>query len=582
MLGRIVLRDASTSEWLTFTNPLFTLVARRSADVLPVLIEAERCVVEENLYAAGFVSFEAAPAFDPSFVVHTDSQLPLVCLGLYARPECSQHIDSPDRADTVPAHWKMTESRRTYMKNLATIKRQIELGNTYQINYTTRQRAGNIVDPWAMFLEIATDVPYAAYVECGDHAIVSASPELFFRLNGEELVSKPMKGTARRGMTLPDDLILGEELHSSSKNRAENVMIADMVRNDLGRIANTGSVTVRALFELEKYATVWQLTSTVAAETSAPVSEIFRALFPCASITGAPKISSLAIIAELEDTPREIYTGAIGFMAPNRQAQFNVAIRTALVNTKTHEAVYGVGGGIIWDSDPDEEYDECLTKAKVLSSSCFSGEFELLETMLWTPEEGLFLGKEHLERMGASAAYFDYQFDRNRIEDMLADVVQGLPRKKHRLRLLLQRNGKFNVTASTDSIFADTTLQPIGLAAEPVDVDNPFLYHKTTRRDVYERAVRSTGDDDVLLWNTRQEITESSIANVVIQIEDEWCTPPVESGLLAGTYRGWLIRKGEIKERKIYLDEIAAGAEILLINSVRGKYRRVLRSTQPA
>jgi len=436
-----------------------------------------------------------------------------------------------------------------------------------------RERAKNVTEPWELFLRTAADAPYASYIECKDHVIVSASPELFFHLDNDQLISKPMKGTAPRGLASVNDLELRRGLCNSHKNRAENVMITDMVRNDMGRIAAPGTVVVPSLFEIEKYPTVWQMTSTVSASTKASVSEIFSALFPSASITGAPKVASMAIIAELEDTPREIYTGAIGFMGPDRQAQFSVAIRTALIDKKNNEAVYGVGGGIVWDSDPDEEYRECLTKARILSATNFAEDFELLETLLLVPESGFFLLDEHLSRMQASAAYFDFAFDRKSIQEALTGLKDRLPAQRHRIRLLLQRDGQIRSTETPIPFDVDVVQQRIHLAREPINIDTPYIYHKTTRRDEYERALRIADDgEDVLLWNEDGFITETSIANVIVGIDGQRYTPPVECGLLAGTYREWLLRKGEIKERKIHVSEITPATELTLMNSVRGQY----------
>jgi len=573
MLERFLVRDAANSGWLVFTNPIDVVLAQTHGEVLDALSEVERRVNEQNLFAAGFVCYEAASGIDPAFVTHSDYRLPLVCFGLFSDAQQFDDLSQPDREAQESILWYMSTSQSEYINNLSAIKRQIELGNTYQINYTVREYANNVEDPWQLFMNAAADAPYATYIECKDHAIVSASPELFFRLDDEQLVSKPMKGTAPRGLTSAGDLELREGLKGSYKNRAENVMITDMVRNDLGRVAKPGTVKVSSLFEIEKYRTVWQMTSTVMAETSASVAEIFQALFPCGSITGAPKVASMQIIADLEDTPREIYTGAIGYIGPNRQAQFNVAIRTALLNKETQEAVYGIGGGIVWDSDPDEEYRECLTKAKILSTRNPPEDFELLETMLWVPESGIFMLDEHMGRLQASAAYFDFMFDEKAIRDALACVDSRLRLQRHRIRLLLQRDGQLHSTESPISNDNNPTQQRLVLAREPINTDTPFIYHKTTRRDVYDRALSVADDaDDVLLWNEDGFITETSIANVVVKIDGERYTPPVECGLLAGTYRERLLRKGEITEQKIHISEITPASEVTLINSVRGEY----------
>jgi para-aminobenzoate synthetase/4-amino-4-deoxychorismate lyase len=373
MLEKIIIRDPHSAQWLVFTDPLDVLVARQPADVLDVMLEVERRVNKHGVYAAGFLSYEAARGFDPAYVTHGNTQLPLVCFGLFSSVQRRDDLPGSGNHSDQPVGWTLTTPRGRYCEQLSSIKQQLELGNTYQINYTVRMRADNVIEPWGLFRRMSAGVPQAAYVECRNFAIASASPELFFNLDDERLLCRPMKGTAKRGATIAEDLALRQELHDSIKNRAENLMITDMVRNDLGRVASFGSVKVSNLFGLEEYPTVWQMTSTVAARTRASVVEIFQALFPCASVTGAPKVSSMAIIAELEDTPREIYTGAIGFLGPGRQARFSVAIRTALIDRYTNEAVYGVGGGIVWDSDPDEEFRECQYKARVLTEPATRG-----------------------------------------------------------------------------------------------------------------------------------------------------------------------------------------------------------------
>jgi para-aminobenzoate synthetase/4-amino-4-deoxychorismate lyase len=381
-----------------------------------------------------------------------------------------------------------------------------------------------------------------------------------------------MKGTAARGMTLDDDLLVKQTLYDSIKNRAENVMVTDMLRNDMGRIAEPGSVAVSSLYDVVKYPTLWQMTSTVVAKTHASVSEIFAALFPCASITGAPKASSMAIIAELETSPRDIYTGAIGYFGPDRQAQFSVAIRTALVDKSSDDATYGVGGGIVWDSNSDDEYRECLSKAKVLATTAADTDFEILETLLWDSDESWFLLDLHMQRLCDSAAYFDFEIDRSAIESELAIMPSRFPSEKHRVRLLLNRRGEISLTDTPLPTGVDSLVKNVRLAASPVDASNVFLYHKTTQRTVYEQALQSVGEcDDVILWNRDGFITESSTANVVVEVDGEQVTPPVSCGLLGGTFRQWLIQRGEISERVVHVDELLKAERFTLINSIRGR-----------
>lgn len=575
VLRRVVLRDSTTSEWLTFSEPVDVLLAKSPQDVLTVLSEVERRVNEEALFAVGFVCYEAAAGFDATLVTRSGCQLPLLCFGLFRNPGRSKSLPTVAGNSDSSLTWTISRSRDAYRQSIDAIKQQIALGNTYQINYTVRQETSGINDSWALFIAIATDAPFAAYIECEHHVIVSASPELFFSLDGEHLLAKPMKGTAGRGLTSSEDVLLRNDLHQSAKNRAENVMITDMLRSDIGRIAAPGSVKVPALLEIEKYPTVWQMTSTVSARTAAPVAAIFQALFPCASVTGAPKVSSMKIIAQLESTARGIYTGAIGFMAPGRRAQFSVAIRTALIDKRTGDGVYGVGGGIVWDSDSDEEYQECQAKTRILKGNGYSGSFELLETMLWKPAGGYFLLQQHLQRLRASADYFDFEFDGDSIEDALLNRAKDWLDEPRRVRLLLQRDGQSRISDS--AVDRTGSESQLALALEPIDRNNPFLYHKTTRRDVYEKAASAAASgDDILFWNSDRFITETCIANIIVRIDGQWYTPPIECGVLPGTYREWLLNKGEIEERKIHLDELTPQQEIVLINSVRGRYKACL------
>jgi para-aminobenzoate synthetase/4-amino-4-deoxychorismate lyase len=333
-------------------------------------------------------------------------------------------------------------------------------------------------------------------------------------------------------------------------------------------VAEVGTVKVPALFEVERHPTLWQMTSTVTANCLKSVSEIMAALFPCASITGAPKVRTSQIITELEPDRRGIYTGCIGFIAPNRSAQFNVAIRTAVVDRQSGQAEYGSGGGIVWDSASSDEYSEALLKARVLTEK-FS-EFSLLETLLWTPVEEFFLLDRHLKRLADSASYFSYTVDIPKITKRLFEEASGFGRGPQRVRLLVDSGGDVDIQA--DPLTTGETLQlvRVRLAAEPVNSTDVFLYHKTTRRQVYEAARQSRPDcDDVLLWNEHGELTESCIANVVVEIDGILYTPPVFSGLLAGTFRAWLLEQGRIRERVIQVGELKRCKKIFLINSVR-------------
>jgi para-aminobenzoate synthetase/4-amino-4-deoxychorismate lyase len=438
-----------------------------------------------------------------------------------------------------------------------------------------RLQADFHAESWNFFLHLAqAQNKYAAYVDTGRYVIASASPELFFQLDGGTITGRPMKGTVERGRTTLEDKEQADWLRNSEKNRAENVMIVDMIRNDLGRIAKTGSVHVPELFTAEKYPTLWQMTSTVQAATSASITTIFKALFPCASITGAPKVSTMKFIAELETTPRKIYTGSIGYISPNRKATFNVAIRTALIDRKNQTAEYGVGGGIVWDSTSPDEYAEALLKARVLTES--SPQFSLLETMLWAPEEGFFLREKHIARLLDSAGYFNFPITCNggvtpslRVEHYLNEIASQFT-SPQRVRLLLDKNGNLSHETSPFQPADGHPSLKVCLAREPVDSGNVFLFHKTTHREVYESARRNLPDcDDVLLFNERDELTEFTVGNLVVELDRKLYTPPLSCGLLAGTYREHLLETGQVEERVIRKDELSNCTKFLFVNSVR-------------
>ena len=396
--------------------------------------------------------------------------------------------------------------------------------------------------------------------------ICSASPELFFELEGNRLVSRPMKGTTSRGLTCEADAKQSDQLYRSEKDRAENVMIVDMVRNDMGRISAYGSVAVPELYHIEKYPTLWQMTSSVISETDASVTGIFKAMFPFASITGAPKPRTMQIIAELETGPRGIYTGAVGFIHPNRRARFNVAIRTVCIHRG--QAEYGTGGGIVWDSVPGQEYEEGLMKARVLNEA--GRQFSIFESFLWSPEDGYFLEALHLQRFMDSINYFQFPVTEDRIHQQLHSILNKLPLKPHKVKILAGADGEIkSITEIVDPKASEKTLN-VKWAKNPVNSKDLFLYHKTTNRHYHEQALASQPDaDDVILWNERGEVTEASSSNVIVERDGQMWTPPLSSGLLPGTYRAWMLEQGTVKEKVIVKKSLKKGDRVILVNSVR-------------
>lgn len=571
--NEILLKDGD--RWLYFTNPHCMIVAECLEDVLPALREIERLIESNNWYAAGFLSYETASAFDPAFQTRAMGDFPYLWFGVYAEPHVVP-LPAPESPKAF-LNWLPAEDRDTYRTSIEQIKGYIARGQTYQVNYTMRLQADFTgANPWSFFLHLAQKQnQHAAYVDTGRYVICSASPELFFQLDGDTITCQPMKGTTKRGCTTSEDKERAEWLEQSTKNRAENVMIVDMVRNDLGRIAQTGSVYVPELFKTERYPTLWQMTSTVTAMTSASLTEIFSALFPCASITGAPKVSTMQIIAELENTPRKIYTGSIGYIAPHRKAKFNVAIRTALIDRETKTAEYGVGGGIVWDSTSADEYDEALLKARVLTEEQLP--FSLLETMLWTPQEGFFLREKHVARMLDSADYFDILVTREKLKKYLDQISSGF-HDPRRVRVMLDQAGELGFESGP---FASHDFRVLNacLATDPVDSNNVFLFHKTTRRAVYESARQGCEKfDDVLLYNESDELTEFTLGNLVVEWEGQWFTPPISCGLLPGTFRAHLLETGQVQERVIPVSQLRDCTRIFRVNSVRQWQEAVIQT----
>lgn len=577
-MNRTVLSQSSGRPWLVFQQPIEIMTAHIPCEVIPALLRIEESVNTRGLYAAGFLSYEASPAFDPVLPAKEDaSQFPLLWFGLYPPPEEQTHLPAPSaQVDEPRLNWTPSISRSDYDRALTALRDYLYQGDSYQVNYTFRLHAPFAGAPWPLFLRLvhSQQAGHAAFIETDRFALCSASPELFFKLSGDRLVSRPMKGTAPRGSTSADDKARAAALQASAKNRAENVMIVDMIRNDMGRVAVPGSVQPEDLYTIERYPTVWQMTSTVSARTRATVTEIMTALFPCASITGAPKRRTMEIIAEQETTPRRIYTGAMGFIAPHRRAEFNVAIRTVLVDKQEQRAEYGVGGGIVWDSESRLEYDECWTKARILLED--QPEFQLLETMLWTPAEGFFLLERHFARLMGSVEYFGFRVPRAEILAHLVAWEKTATAETWRARLLVSRDGHITVNAVPLTPPAPPGPVSLCLADTPIDPSDRFLYHKTTHRAVYENAkAKHPESEDVLLWNPDGEITESTIANVVADLNGELVTPPVQSGLLPGTYREELLAAGTIRERAVRVADLPRCRRLFLINSVR-KWREAI------
>jgi para-aminobenzoate synthetase / 4-amino-4-deoxychorismate lyase len=553
----------------SFRDPIEQRAAYALDEVIPLLRRAE-AAASEGMWVALALSYEAAPAFDPALKVKPSSEFPLAWMGVFEKRSSTDFNSIPDRPFLM-SEWEPQIDKRQYRQAIHSIRDYIESGDTYQVNFTFPLRGSVVGDSFSCFRAIAQSqgAAYSAYLNIGSHRILSFSPELFVERRGNKLITRPMKGTLARGRWLEEDDRRALQLQASVKNRAENVMIVDLMRSDLGKVAATGSVEVPELFAVERINRVLQMTSTVTAVQRPEIGliDLLRALFPCGSVTGAPKARSMAIIKELEQHPRGIYTGTIGILCPNGDAIFSVPIRTLAVDSGNGAATFGVGGAITWDSTTDGEYDECCLKARFLTDPW--AEFELLETIALNDGEYALLDR-HLARARDSARYFGFRWNEAEVLKALDDVRQSQSSRRWRIRLLVGRNGRVHTEAFP---LGEPRTAPVAVkfASRAIDDRDPLVFHKTTARSRYDVELeRCRPCDDVILWNSRGEVTESTVANIVVFSEGKHWTPPREAGLLAGTLRGELISKGQLFERTITKDELAAAESFALINSVRG------------
>jgi para-aminobenzoate synthetase/4-amino-4-deoxychorismate lyase len=578
---------------LTGAEPSFRLVgtagvleARRPEEVPGVLAAAEQAAAR-SLWVAGFVTYEAAPGLDPALRVHARppegpfADLPLAWFAMFEGREETALPEPPEPVVDAATAWRPAMARSDYDAAIEQIHRAIADGDTYQVNFTLPLEAEIRGDPRGLYrdLSYAQRGAFGAYLDTGTHRVLSASPELFFRIDGDRITSRPMKGTAPRGRWLGEDEAMRRTLESSVKDRAENAMIVDLLRNDIGRVARRGSVAWTDLFAAERYETVWQLTSTVTATLRPGVGtgDVFAALFPCGSVTGAPKVSTMGIIADLEVASRGVYCGTVGYLAPANaagpRARFNVAIRTVVQEARSGGAVYGVGGGITWDSRAAAEYDETVAKARVLTAR--RPPVRLLETLAHEPGTGYRRLEEHLERLRASSAYLGMALDEGAVRDAL-DREAGRFTKPARVRLVVDRRGR----VESGSAPLTETVEPIRLAidrADPVDPADPMLFHKTTARARYDLARERFPDaDDVVLVNAAGRVTETTRANIAIRSDGRWVTPPLTDGLLPGCERAALLADGTLEEASFGIEDLEGAESVVFLNSVRGWRRAVL------
>ena len=552
---------------LIFSQPIKELKTRKLSEVRAILHEIEDWQ-KKGFYAVGYVSYEAAPAFEKKLQVHKAPLLGeyLIYFTIHDRADEAPFPLAYDEVD-MPAQWQSLTTEQEYEKAIGTIHHHIRQGDTYQVNYTVQLGAElNPQDSWAIYnrLVVEQNAAYNAYVEHDNQAILSISPELFFEEHRGELTTRPMKGTTNRGLTVAADLEQADWLRQDPKNRAENMMIVDLLRNDMNRISEIGSERVEQLCQVEQYSTVWQMTSTIKSQLRPEIGlgEIFDALFPCGSITGAPKISTMAIIKATEKAARGVYCGTVGICLPDQRRIFNVAIRT--IQLEDGKAIYGVGGGITWDSTWESEYIETQQKSAVLYRK--NPQFDLITT--GKVEQGsLTFQDQHLKRLWEAARYFAYPFDEEKLEAELNQSLAELdPSTDYRLRISIAKSGKVTCQREKLQALPETFCKAI-LVPQNANLQQPFTYFKTSYRPHL-----SLGQQEQIYYNAQGQLLESSIGNLVLQLDSHLYTPPVELGLLDGIYRQHLLATGQATEKILSLDDLKSAEKIYACNALRGLY----------
>jgi para-aminobenzoate synthetase / 4-amino-4-deoxychorismate lyase len=560
-------------------NDLDCEYAAHSLDqVRHVLVDANTAARNGN-WVIGFLTYEAGPAFDSAIPARSTADgFPLAWFGVYRQRAEVEPINPPDSPPAV-GDVRRLGGGDWYQDCVEQIRSRIAAGDVYQVNLTDRLVADFEGDSADLYRAMATAQggAFNAHIEFEHASIVSASPELFITFSDGVVATRPMKGTAARRARQDDDRRAATQLRASLKEQAENVMIVDLLRNDLSRVALPGGVSVPALLDTERFETVWQLTSTVRAELpdTVELGDVLAATFPCGSITGAPKIAAAKMIAELEPWPRGVYCGSIGVISPHTSggkpsAVFNVAIRTAIIDRRLNTLTFGAGGGITWDSYPPDENREVEAKSAVLTA--IRPEFRLIETLRLDQHGPQHLDR-HLARIESSAEYFGFRCERTTIHEKVNDLA--VVEHPSRLRIELAKDGRVEVT--TGLLGPERRTVTLAVDTRRVRSNDPFCCHKTTQRTHYvEAASRQPGVDDVIMVNERYELVETTIASLLFEIDGEWFVPPLSCGGLDGIGRQILVENRSVRERAITIDEIDRISRFEVVSSLRGRRRAVL------
>lgn len=552
-----------------FGAPREVLVAHRPEELRAVL-DAAQAAAQRGAWCVGYLRYEAAPAFDAALVVHP-AEGPLAWFAVH---EQALPWPQPTQQASPRLQWQEAMPRQAFDAALAELQRAIAAGEYYQVNFTAQMRAvldgGDAGSAPALFQALQRAQPggYAAFLDTGGEQLLSVSPELFFDWREGVLLARPMKGTAPRGINPADDAAQAEALRNSAKERAENVMIVDLLRNDLSRIAEPFSVRVPRLFHTEALPAVWQMTSDVEARTRAGCSlaDVFAALFPCGSVTGAPKVQAMRAIHALEAAPRGAYCGAMGVLRPGGAATFNVPIRTVTLRGNT--ARCGIGSGITSGATADGEWREWKLKQAFVQRA--SAPFELLET-LGLADGQLRDAGAHLARMSQAARHFGYPWDTRHLRGALQSVADSHAQGVWRVRLLLDAQGR--ARAEAYALPASPARVRLQLATRALDeAHGEFVRCKTTRRAHYDVFTPTDLEVfDTLLWNADGEFTECTRGNVAFLLDGRWVTPPLRCGLLAGVGRARALQGGRIQaESVVRVKDLPRVEALAFVNSLRG------------
>ena len=581
----VLIDDVLNGTSLLFSTPRKIITAGADhADIANAFKQIETGL-DVGQWAAGFLSYELGYAFEQRLNDKQKDQnpLPLLWFGLFDEPRTLNAEQSAEWLAKNSADYSVITpptpktSKGTYVERFDVAKQMIEAGDIYQINLTFKADFEIEGDPAALYriLRDVQPVSHGAFIKTPDFSVLSLSPELFLKREGAKISTRPMKGTQSRGQTLADDKAAHDRLKFDEKQRAENLMIVDLMRNDISRITQVGSVKVPDLFSVETYPTLHQMTSGVEGtlKENTGFSDIMTSLFPAGSITGAPKIRAMELIHELESTPRGVYCGSIGHVSPNRDMNFNVAIRTAVVQADGRGEI-GVGSGIVADSVADKEYSEAILKMRFLND--VMDDFKLFETMLFDRENGFWLLDYHMARMKKSARHFDFPFVEKNALKLLEEETSGHEQERLRVRLVLDRKGALSVTKALLPIKPSVPPESVQFIISPtrLNADDIFLQHKTTRRALYDQEFALYSDTqkagEVVYLNEHGDLCEGSRTNIFLEIDGELLTPVLSSGLLPGTLRAQLLESGKAKEALLTEEALNKASAIYLGNSVRG------------